>query len=106
MYSVPGAPNKVNIARDGATLYFRPASQAGGVALEATAENKFKSGPVLVFEFDTDKGEMILTRGGQNRVQEAARVDTGESRGVCQYIKRARQKKSWVDCGSGNLPSE
>jgi len=68
VYSVPGAPNKVNITRDGATLYFRPASQAGGVALEATAENKFKSGPVLVFEFDTEKGEMILTRGGQRIV--------------------------------------
>jgi len=68
VYSVPGAPNKVNITRDGATLYFRPASQASGVALEATAENKFKSGPVLVFEFDTEKGEMILTRGGQKIV--------------------------------------
>ncbi|MDX2150589.1 MAG: hypothetical protein SFV54_07635, partial [Bryobacteraceae bacterium] len=69
VYSIPGEPNRVvNITRDGATLYFKPASQATGVALEATAENKFKSGPVLVFEFDAEKGEMIIHRAGQRMV--------------------------------------
>lgn len=65
VYSIAGGPNKVNITRDGATLYFKPASEQTGVALEATAENKFKTGPILVFEFDAEKGEMILDRGGK-----------------------------------------
>ncbi len=51
VYSIPGAPNRVKITRDGATLYFKMAREGTGVALEATPENKFKYGPVLVFEF-------------------------------------------------------
>ena len=58
----------MNITRTGATLYFQPGNEKTGVALEATAENKFKTGPVLVFEFDAEKGEMILNRGGQRIV--------------------------------------
>lgn len=65
VYSVPGAGNRVNITRTGATLYFQPGKEKTGVALEATAENKFKTGPVLIFEFDAEKGEMILYRGDQ-----------------------------------------
>jgi CubicO group peptidase (beta-lactamase class C family) len=68
VYSVPGAANKVNITRTGATLYFQPGSEKTGVALEATAVNKFKTGPVLVFEFDAEKGEMILYRGDRKLV--------------------------------------
>lgn len=68
VYSVPGAPNKVNVTRTGATLYFQPGNEKTGVALEATAENKFKTGPVLVFEFDAEKGEMILYRGDRKIV--------------------------------------
>jgi len=68
VYSVPGAANRVNITRTGATLYFQPGNEKAGVALEATAENKFKTGPVLVFEFNAEKGEMILYRGDQKIV--------------------------------------
>jgi hypothetical protein len=68
VYSVPRAGNRVNITRTGATLFFQPGNEKTGVALEATAENKFKSGPVLIFEFDVEKGEMILYRGDQKMV--------------------------------------
>lgn len=68
VYSVPGAGNKANITRRGATLFFQPGNEGTGVALEATAENKFKTGPVLVFEFDAEKGEMMIDRGGQKIV--------------------------------------
>jgi CubicO group peptidase (beta-lactamase class C family) len=67
-YSVPGAGNKANVTRKGAKLFFQPGSEATGVALEATAENKFKTGPILVFEFDAEKGEMIVDRGGRKIV--------------------------------------
>lgn len=67
VYSIPGAPAKMTITRDGATLYFQPGSQSA-VPIEATAENRFKIDPYVVFEFDPAKGEMTITRGGQKRV--------------------------------------
>jgi CubicO group peptidase (beta-lactamase class C family) len=68
VYSVPGAGNRANVTRRGAKLFFQPGNEGTGVALEATAENKFKTGPVLVFEFDAEKGEMIVHRGGRKIV--------------------------------------
>jgi D-alanyl-D-alanine carboxypeptidase len=67
VYSVPGAPVKMTITRIGSTLHFQPGAQSA-VALEATAENKFKLEPFLVIEFDAAKGEMAITRAGQTRV--------------------------------------
>jgi D-alanyl-D-alanine carboxypeptidase len=67
VYSIPGAPVKLTVTRDGATLYFQPAGQSA-VPLEATAEDKFKIDPFLVFEFDAAKGQMTIHRAGQKRV--------------------------------------
>jgi D-alanyl-D-alanine carboxypeptidase len=67
VYSIPGAPVKVTVTRNGATLYFQPAGQSA-VPIEATAEDKFKIEPWVVFEFDAAKGEMTITRAGQKRV--------------------------------------
>ena len=67
VYSIPGTPVKVTVTRDGATLYFQPAGQSAA-PLEATAEDKFKIDPFVVFEFDATKGEMTITRAGQKRI--------------------------------------
>jgi CubicO group peptidase (beta-lactamase class C family) len=67
VYSIPGTPVKVTVTRNGATLYFQPAGQSA-VLIEATAENKFKIEPFVVFEFDAAKGEMTITRAGQKRI--------------------------------------
>ena len=67
VYSIPGAPAKVTVTRDGATLYFQPPGQSAA-PLEATAESKFKIEPFVVFEFDAAKGEMTVIRAGQKRV--------------------------------------
>lgn len=67
VYAIPGTPAKVTVTRDGSTLYFQPAGQSA-VPLEATAEDKFKIDPFLVFEFDAAKGEMTINRAGQKRV--------------------------------------
>jgi len=67
VYTIPGAPAKVTITRDGATLYFQPAGQSA-VSLEATAEDEFKIDPFVVFKFDAAKGQMTVNRAGQERV--------------------------------------
>jgi D-alanyl-D-alanine carboxypeptidase len=67
VYSIPGTPARITISRDGATLYFQPAGQSA-VPIEATAEDKFKIDPFVVFEFDAAKGELTITRAGQKRV--------------------------------------
>jgi D-alanyl-D-alanine carboxypeptidase len=66
VYSIKGTPARVTISRDGATLYFQPAAQSA-VPIEATAEDKFKIDPFVVFEFDAAKGELTITRAGQKR---------------------------------------
>ncbi|HJZ99961.1 MAG TPA: serine hydrolase domain-containing protein [Candidatus Solibacter sp.] len=66
-YAVPGTPVKVKIIRNGSTLYFQPAGQSA-VPIEATAEDKFKIDPFVVFEFDAVKREMTITRAGQKRI--------------------------------------
>jgi D-alanyl-D-alanine carboxypeptidase len=67
VYTVPGTPAKVSVTREGATLYFQPGGQSA-VPIEATAEDKFKIDPFVVFEFDASKGEMTIDRAGQKRV--------------------------------------
>ena len=67
VYSIPGTPAKVTITRTDATLYFQPAGQSA-VPIEATAEDKFRIEPFVVFEFDAAKGEMAITRAGQKRI--------------------------------------
>jgi D-alanyl-D-alanine carboxypeptidase len=68
-YSAAGAPMKITIIRDGATLYLKTGNeQADGIPLEATAENKFTIGPGTAFEFDAEKGLLTFTRGGVEMV--------------------------------------
>jgi CubicO group peptidase (beta-lactamase class C family) len=67
VYSIPGTPARLTVSRDGATLYFQPAGQSA-VPIEATAEDKFKIDPFVVFEFDAAKGELTITRAGQKRI--------------------------------------
>jgi hypothetical protein len=69
VYSAPNAPGKAKITRDGSTLFFQPPSESSGAILEATADNIFQlAGGRIVFEFDAAKGQMILKRGGMERV--------------------------------------
>ncbi|HEY0769032.1 MAG TPA: serine hydrolase domain-containing protein, partial [Sphingobacteriaceae bacterium] len=68
VYSIPGAPFKFTVTREGATLFIQPTGQSA-IRLEATAENKFKvETPAMEFEFDAAKNEMIQRRGGRERV--------------------------------------
>jgi hypothetical protein len=69
VYSIPGAPAKARITRDGSTLFFQPPGESSGVALEATAEDKFQiEGARAVFEFDAAKNQMTVKRRGGERV--------------------------------------
>jgi CubicO group peptidase (beta-lactamase class C family) len=69
VYSVPGAPAKARITRDGSTLFFQPPGESSGVPLEATAEDKFQIEGAAVFTFDAAKNQMtIKRRGGAERV--------------------------------------
>jgi CubicO group peptidase (beta-lactamase class C family) len=68
VYSIKGTPTRVKFIRDGATLYFQPGGQGQAVPIEATAENKFKIDPFVVFEFDAAKGELTITRAGRKRI--------------------------------------
>ncbi len=71
-YSLPGAPAKFTITREGATLYARPPGSQAAVALEATAQDKFKidngTATGIVIEFDTTKNQMTIKRDGGQRV--------------------------------------
>ncbi|MCI0533819.1 MAG: beta-lactamase family protein [Verrucomicrobiales bacterium] len=68
-YSAPDAPGKAKVTRDGSTLFFQPPAESSGAPLEATADNIFQlAGGRVVFEFDAAKGQMILKRGGGERV--------------------------------------
>jgi len=69
IYSIAGTPAKMTVIRDGATLYIKAGDeQSSGVPLEATAENKFTIGPGTAFEFDVEKGLLIITRGDAETV--------------------------------------
>ena len=66
-YVIAGTPTRVMFSRDGQTLYFQPAGNSA-VPIEATAENKFKIDPFVIFEFDLAKGQVSINRAGQERI--------------------------------------
>ena len=59
----------MTVTRDGATLYIQAGAEPSrGVPLEATAEDKFKIDPGVVFEFDAAKGQLTIKRPNGERV--------------------------------------
>ena len=68
VYTIPGTPAKMTVTRDGATLYIQAGAERSGVPLEATAEDKFKIDPGIVFEFDAVKGQLTIKRPNGDRV--------------------------------------
>jgi len=69
VYTIPGTPAKMTVTRDGATLYIQAGAEPSrGVPLEATAEDKFKIDPGVVFEFDAAKGHLTIKRPNGERV--------------------------------------
>jgi CubicO group peptidase (beta-lactamase class C family) len=66
-YVITGTPARVTFSRDGQTLFFQPAGNSA-VPIEATAENKFKIDPFVIFEFDVAKGQVTINRAGQERI--------------------------------------
>jgi D-alanyl-D-alanine carboxypeptidase len=68
VYSNPEAPVKFTITRKDATLFGQPGKESPA-PLEATALDKFQlAGGRVVLEFNAAKGQMILKRGGGERV--------------------------------------
>ena len=68
VYSGSAAPVKFTITRKGNTLFVQPGAETAA-PLEATAENTFKiEGAGVVFEFDAAKSQMIIKRGGGERI--------------------------------------
>jgi D-alanyl-D-alanine carboxypeptidase len=68
IYANSQAPVKFTITRKGAKLFVQPGNESAA-AVEATATNKFQfGGGKIVLEFDATKGQMILRRGGGERV--------------------------------------
>ncbi len=68
VYSNPEAPMKFTITRKDATLFGQPGNESA-VPLEATSPDKFQlAGGRVVLEFDAAKGQMMLKRGGTERV--------------------------------------
>jgi CubicO group peptidase (beta-lactamase class C family) len=67
VYSSPDAPVKFTVTRKGTTLFFQPGAQSA-VALEATAQDKFKIEGAVVIEFDAAKSQMTVKRRGGERV--------------------------------------
>jgi CubicO group peptidase (beta-lactamase class C family) len=68
VYSMPGAPVKFTVTREGATLFVQMTGQSAA-PLEATAQDKFKinpNGPVI--EFDAANNQMTIKRSGGQRV--------------------------------------
>ena len=72
VYSLPGAPGKFIITRDGSTLYAQPPGTQAPIPLEATAQDKFKidngTPAGIVIEFDVTKNQMTIKRDGRERV--------------------------------------
>jgi D-alanyl-D-alanine carboxypeptidase len=68
VYSVPGAPAKARVTRDGSTLFFQPPGESSAVPLEATAEDTFQIEGAAVFTFDAAKNQMTVKRRGAERV--------------------------------------
>lgn len=68
VYTIAGTPARMTVTRDGATLYIKAGAEGAGVPLEATAEDKFKIDPGVVFEFDAAKGQLTIKRPNGDRV--------------------------------------
>ncbi len=72
IYSMPGAPAKFTITREGSTLYAQPPGTPKGVPLEATTKDIFKidngTPAGIVIEFDATKKQMTIKRSGGERV--------------------------------------
>jgi D-alanyl-D-alanine carboxypeptidase len=72
VYAPSDAPVKFTITRQGTTLYAQPPGDGSAVPLEATAQDKFKldngTAEGIVFEFNVEKNQMIIKRGGGQRV--------------------------------------
>ena len=72
VYSIPGAPAKFTITREGAILYAKPPGAQTAIPLEATAQDKFKidngTAMGIVIEFDAAKNQMTIKRDGGERV--------------------------------------
>ncbi len=68
VYSSSEAPMKFTITRKDASLFVQPGNESA-TELEATASDKFQlAGGGIVFEFNAAKGQMILKRGGGERL--------------------------------------
>ena len=67
VYSSPDVPVKWTITRKGTTLFVQPGAQSAA-PLEATAQDTFEIGVGVVFQFVAAKNQMILKRGGRERV--------------------------------------
>lgn len=67
VYTSPEATVRFTITREGGTLYFRPGTQSA-VPLEATAQNTFLVSGTVVLEFDAERSQMTLKRGGNQRI--------------------------------------
>ena len=68
VYSIAGKPAKMTVTRDGGTLYIQAGAEQSGAPLEATAEDKFKIDPGVVFEFDAAKGQLTIKSAVGERV--------------------------------------
>jgi len=67
IYSLPGAPVKFTVTRDGATLFVQMNEQSP-IPLETMAQDKFGiESAGIVFEFDTAKSQMTQRRNGRER---------------------------------------
>lgn len=71
-YSMPQAPAKFIITREGTTLYAQPPGTQKPVPLEATAEDKFRidngTPTGIVIEFDIAKEQMTIKRDAGSRI--------------------------------------
>lgn len=70
VYSTTAAPVKFTVTRNGATLYIQPPGGQSAAPLVATAKDKFKieGNNAVAFEFDAEKGQLIIKRNGGERV--------------------------------------
>ena len=68
IYTIPGAPMKFTISRQGAILFIQPPGEQSPAPLEAIAQDKFQIQGAIVVEFDVTKSQMIIKRGGGQRV--------------------------------------
>ncbi|MGC4232218.1 MAG: serine hydrolase domain-containing protein [Niabella sp.] len=68
VYSSPQAPVKFTITRKDTTLFIQANGESSDAPLEATAQNQFKIEGAIIVEFDTGKSQMVIKRGGGERV--------------------------------------